>query len=613
MDRKRETGGATRRPRQAAARLTGTRGGGQTDARSGTEREASTIACDIVGYTRGGRRIQVEQVRGINQVVAAAIARQPPGSVLWASEGDGGHVLFLGELWQAPAVALLRDLLAWAERAGVTLRIAAHRGPVDVIQGADDREQPVGDAINTAARVLDMGSEAGIVVSSQFRAAFGVSDGVEFHEERLVREKHGSPLELWLMSVGRRSQWSDALGVEHRMLRVAVDRGMGLEAIFHAKRLLQLNSDDPEVTSALAGLEPIHFRYWTASGKERLNPILGHLDPADLRHVIDHGELIERGYNDVICRHGDVGTTMFVILRGQVGVYSTSERARLDPALPRVTLAEGEIVGELAFALNRRRTADVISLGDTALLSFDYHHVSRLLSDRREMLGGVMREFMNGRALEHVSQNVPYLIGQQLTSLPDDRRRQWRGHLNVLQPGSHIIEQPPRRPFRLADIRHGDRRREPGGIYILASGRLSSRAGDEGPSAKRLDGEGFPLLYVDLPQHVVAPDSEYMVDEGPRRSSSSGWRRSTACRPTCTRGSCRRSNARWRARTTTTPSSRTTSPTGRPPSGGSASWVVPASPSSATRRPSPASTTRVGTARRCSTRSRCWSSSLPTR
>lgn len=486
--------------------------------RPGSDVLATGVAFDIVRYSRRERHVQVRLVRGINQVVATIIDRQPPGSVLWASEGDGGHVLFLAEAWQYPALRLVRQLGRWAERAGVTLRVVAHRGQLTVIRGADGRAQPVGDAINTAARVLDVGSEAGIVVSEPFRAAFGHVDGVEFHEERLVRVKHGVQLELWLMSVGPRSRWSDALDVEHRLLREAVAEGRGLDAIFYARRLLQVNSEDPEVACALADLDSIHFGYRSASGLDRLNPILGHLDAANLRRVIDHGELIERGCGEVICRRGDVGNTMFIVLRGQVGVYSDGARPG-EPGASRVTMAEGEIVGELAFALNRRRTADVISLGDTALLSFEYQQVSRLLDDGRAMGGGLMREFMKDRALEHVSQNVPYLVGRELSSLSEAGRRTWRGYLNVLRLGSHIIERPPHRSFRLADLRDQDADRAHGGIYVLASGRLRGLTSmlADGPRTKRLDGETYPLLYVDLPHHVVTPDHEYVVEASPAR------------------------------------------------------------------------------------------------
>lgn len=475
-------------------------------------RTAALVACDVVGHSSVDRHaIQLARVRGINKVVKRVLARDPE-CALWASGGDGGHVLFLMEEWQEPALDCARELWRWAQREDVPLRIAAHVGPLSVIRGADDRMQPVGDAINAAGWMLSRGSAAGIVVSSQFRAATLGRPGVEFHDERLLRLKQGTPQELWLMSLselGMRSRWSDAVAEDRQRLMDAIALHRGCDAVYYAKRLLQVDGMDEEVTEALARLGPIDFVCRSSSGEEKVNPILGHLGLASLRKMIGLGQLIERGYNEVICRRGDGGSTMFVILRGQVGVYVADDGARPDPARPRVTLSEGQIVGELAFALNRPRTADLVSLGDTALLSFEHEEVAKLLNGSGELIW----EFMNGRALEHVSQNVPYLIGRQLGGLPEAERQPWMGMLGVLRSDTQIISRKLHHRLTLADIRPRENDPAGAGIYILAGGHLQSESNPE----KQLTGEEFPLLYVDLPDLVVAPDHPYVVVEGPAK------------------------------------------------------------------------------------------------
>jgi class 3 adenylate cyclase len=465
---------------------------------------AAVVACDIVGHSAAGRHdTMVARVRGINQVVGAVLARHTPDTVLWASGGDGGHVLFLNKGWRPSVLDLLRDLRAWAAREEVPLRIVAHYGPIEIIPGAEGGPQPVGDAINTAAWILTRATSAGIVVSSQFREALGPARGVEFHDPRRLPSKQGSPQSLQLLSLsdlGGRSRWSGPAAADQERLHEAVERGRGLEAVYLAKRLMLVNGEDRAVTRALAGLRPEHFGY---------NPVLGHLGPGNLRKLIGLAQLIELRYNDVLCRHGEPGSTMFVILRGQIGVYgtaepSTGERAEI------ATHSEGEIVGELAFALNRRRTADLVALGDTAILSFEYEQLWNLLNGQGEMIW----EFMTGRALEHVSQHVPYLIGRPLGELPDTNRREWEQLLRVLQTGCHIIARDQHKQVTLADLRRRDRRRTgAGGVYVLASGRLRSLSTE----GKELDGERFPLLYVDLPDRLVAPDHEYVVDSGPAK------------------------------------------------------------------------------------------------
>jgi class 3 adenylate cyclase len=465
---------------------------------------AAVVTCDIVGHSSTSQHeTMLERVRGINDVVGNVLDNHPPGSVLWASGGDGGHVLFLNDSWQASVLDLLRDLRAWAEREAVPLRIAAHYGPLEVIVGADGRLQPVGEAINTAAWILTRGSSAGIVVSSQFRAAAGSLPGVEFHDRRPLRSKHGRPQTVYVMSMqgsGRRSEWPDPGAADAERLRDAVERGDGLEAVYWAKRLMLVKGGDRDATIALAGLTPRHFRY---------NPILGQIGPGTLRKLIGAGQLIEFRYGDVICRRGDTGSTMFVILRGMIGVFAPDHGPGKNGA-PVATHREGDIVGELAFALQRERTADLVSLGDTALLSFDYQQLSTLLHGQGERIW----EFMTRRALEHVSQHVPYLVGRPLAALPEPERREWHELLSILESSCHIITQEAHKRVTLAEIRRRDRRRTAaGGIYILASGHLHSLSTE----GKELDGGGFPLLYVDLPDQVVAPDHEYTVDRGPAK------------------------------------------------------------------------------------------------
>src|SRR5215472_875770 len=101
----------------------------------------------------------------------------------------------------------------------------------------------------------------------------------------------------------------------------------------------------------------------------------------------------------------------------------------------------------------------------------------------------MVRELMAARALEHVSQNVPYLIGRPLGTMPVNVRRRWCMVLQVLQSSCHIITREPHAPVSLADVRRRDARTAAGGIYILDSGHLGSAS----TAGRELDGEGFPL------------------------------------------------------------------------------------------------------------------------
>lgn len=475
---------------------------------------AAVLCCDIVGHSSvDSHDVMVARVRGISEVIVKALAKQPLDDVLWLPGGDGGHVLFLSESWVEVLFELLGTLWQWAEHEAVPLRIAAHHGPVEVIniKGPRGGPSPVGEAINTATSILTRGSAAGIVVSEEFRKAVGSARaGVTFHDQRDLRLKHGRPHLLYLMSLtdrSRRSQWMGPVEVDQERLVDAVKDGRGFDAVYYAKRLLQVNSVDGVVTQALARVDPLHFRYRTSRNVETINAVLGHLDQKSLRRTVELGQLVERGYNEIICRHGDTGNTMFIILRGQVGVYIPQQDRQRNIARPSLTLSEGEIVGELAFALRHKRTADLVALGDTALLSFEYEQLRDVLGGR----GAMIWEYMNGSALEHVSQRVPFLIGRQLSDLDESARQDWIDRLGTLKSNCRILTTEPNEPFTLNKLRSKELSAANGGVYILTSGVLTSSTS----KGKRLDGERLPIVYVDLPGYIVAPDHEFVVEAGP--------------------------------------------------------------------------------------------------
>ena len=471
-------------------------------------RRVPAIAFDIVGSQTQPPEIIEARQHAIDEFAAHALQKYGRDSLHFVWTGDGGYLLFLDRRWRGALLHEVRRLRQWSAHESIPLRVAVHVGTVRLVQGETTTRQP-GDLLNTIEGILSRTSAAGIVASDEFVRALRLRAGVEFHDERLLRLKHGRSQLLHLMSlagIAPRSQWADPIEEDRRLLLAAVEDGRGFDAVYHAKHLLQVNSEDHVVTWALAKLGPLAFRYQTAAGEERLNEVLGHLSPANLRRLIAAGELVERKYNQLLCRRGDPGRTMFIILRGQVGVYNADPSGAVRPP---ATHSEGEIVGELAFALNRPRTADLVCLGDTALLAFENEHVEGLLKGR----GETYRELMNGRALEHVSQRVQYMVGRPFDMLLDDERNEWIGHLATLQQNCDIIRCRPHKPITLAGLRRAHRNTAAGGIYLLASGHLRSQSTPD----KTLEDSEFPLLYVDLPDLVVAPDHEYVADHGPAK------------------------------------------------------------------------------------------------
>ena len=222
-------------------------------------------------------------------------------------------------------------------------------------------------------------------------------------------------------------------------------------------------------------------------------------------------QLVERKANEMVCRAGDDGDIMFVLLRGEVGIVvppapATGE-ADFDGLVPIVTLGAGDTVGELAFALERPRTASVVAKTEVALLGFRYADVeSRLRS--APFAGEALRRvdrFMRERVLAHLYEQAPGLVpaeredtGGEHTSL---------AYLEDTLACTTVTKLEARAVVSREALAVVDEV-EPGGVYVLVSGSLRSASVEE----KRVQAARYRLLYVDLPGLVITPDHAYVVE-----------------------------------------------------------------------------------------------------
>ncbi|MEV6524485.1 cyclic nucleotide-binding domain-containing protein [Longispora sp. NPDC051575] len=484
----------------------------------GEVRPVAIISCDIVGHSKiDDLTLQLERVAAINGIVARTIAQGDPADVVWASGGDGGHVVFRGAGWCGPAIALLAGLRAWSLRSGTPLRVTAHVGEVADVRGADGRVQIVGDGINRAGWLLTRGSRHGVVVTGEFQdavEAVGADPGLTFHDRRLLRDKNRRHVVLRLMSTAEdASLWDLPVEEELAKLERAQEQGRGWEVLYHAKRILQVNQHDPRAMAALRDLKTRSLTNSRLPAEDDNDLFFERLGSHVLPVIVQLGQLVERRYNEVICRFGDRGNTMFAILRGQIGVYKSEGEGSDSPAEPAHVHQEGEVVGELAFALSRNRTADLVALSDTALLSFNHNDlVSRLPNngqgaDARDRLDS----FITYRVLEHVSQHVPYLVGQDRAGPLTKGAQKWKDALRTLSGQCELVTVPDGGSLHLTVESVQSARHKGGsvadGIYILASGAVSSASAPH----RVLTGAQFPILWAQLPEIMVLPCQTFNI------------------------------------------------------------------------------------------------------
>jgi class 3 adenylate cyclase len=140
------------------------------------ERQSRTWLCsvvflDIVGYTEGAVTQQIDMKRHLQDLIADAISEVPKSDRLMVDTGDGAALCFLGDPEEALFAALnLRDRLTNMNEIETpfTVRIGINLGPVKVLKNLSGQQNPLGDGINNAQRVMSFAKPNQILVSRSF-------------------------------------------------------------------------------------------------------------------------------------------------------------------------------------------------------------------------------------------------------------------------------------------------------------------------------------------------------------------------------------------------------------------------------------------------------------
>ncbi len=93
------------------------------------------------------------------------------------------------------------------------------------------------------------------------------------------------------------------------------------------------------------------------------------------------GKLVERKFaaGQNIMKLGDTGTSMFIVVGGQVNIYLPGESSR---RISLKDIAEGEYLGELALFDDKPRSASALATTDAVLLELDRETLSTYLAQR---------------------------------------------------------------------------------------------------------------------------------------------------------------------------------------------------------------------------------------
>ncbi len=463
------------------------------------------VSCDIVSHS--AERVlerQVERIAAINRIVGNLITSAPSEQIIWASGGDGGHIAFSPGTEPGLPLRLLIELCLWAKGANVNLRLIGAHGAVEKIRGADGRIQLVGIGINRAGRLLDTGDGSRIVVTDRFRAYAECSKDsrVLFHDLQPISLKSLGPEKVCLMSIAGQitSKWDEPPGIsDNALLRRAVTEDRPLDAIYRAKRILQLN---PASTEAKRGL----WSLTRQSATQFNEPLIGTMmfDEQYGPAVVKAGTLIERLKDETICSSGDEGSTMFLILKGLIGGYlpdSKEHRMPDEQSEPNFLLKPGELAGELAFALQRRRTATLRCLENTAVLAFNYSDLLHEMEENEPQL--TLRTMLDRRIFTRILENVwntaPLFSRLKLAAADWDVKFPWL----ELQPHSQMITIERGHAQRIGSLASSHLTE---GLCLLVSGEFKEKR-----SGAVVDSEKYPLLWADFEGEAKFDLGEFIV------------------------------------------------------------------------------------------------------
>jgi hypothetical protein len=456
---------------------------------------AAFVSCDIIGHSGvKDSKVQFKRVEDINRFVSDVLKDVDEGKVVWASGGDGGHLAFFGDLWAEQCINYIVCLKKWAAEEKVPLRIIGHYGPVDSIKGPGGYIQLVGDGINLAGRLLSFGVSDGVVVSADFKRKFEKYGykGLVFHHKKVIYPKYFTLMDLYLLSIRDAfiSRWSSLLRLERsytferekNLIETALLEKQTWDVVYFAKKMMQLSSQDRQAIDSLEELDIYDYTHRKAisgTSEETEEMVVNSFfkffnDPEIRTEIIHSSQLIERKRNEIICEFGDAGDSMFIVLRGLVGIFpkGVCPEKELNFVEPVFTAKPGETIGEIAFALKRNRTATLLAIEDTALLAFNVsqiNSISRNLHAEDEINEG-LNKFLRLSILKFVCGRQPYLVGLDGNGPLSTFKNPWQ---KLLRYSSLITLPWTQQVFSTKDKELRKR-----GVYILVRGSILNKAND---------------------------------------------------------------------------------------------------------------------------------------
>ena len=132
----------------------------------------SVVFIDIVDYSTKTVEQQINIKAQLNRFITEATKNVAFNDRIIIDTGDGAAICFLGDPEDALFVAMnLRDAIADVEQPAeepLIVRFGINLGPVKLVKDINDRENLIGDGINTAQRIMNFAESGQLLVSRSY-------------------------------------------------------------------------------------------------------------------------------------------------------------------------------------------------------------------------------------------------------------------------------------------------------------------------------------------------------------------------------------------------------------------------------------------------------------
>ncbi len=126
------------------------------------------------------------------------------------------------------------------------------------------------------------------------------------------------------------------------------------------------------------------------------------LDEEGRRELVRTGYVLSYDAGQTLMKQGDIGSTMFIIMRGKVAVQ-TDRGAGSSVHL--AELGRGACIGEVGVLMGGPRTATVKAIDDVKVIAFEKHRVQRVI-DAHPKVRALLEAMIEGRARDTVEKLI---------------------------------------------------------------------------------------------------------------------------------------------------------------------------------------------------------------